>query len=315
MTESKPDLLHAVAEASAGARQQFMALVADIRPELHRYCTRMTGSVFDGEDVVQDTLAKAWFALAELDTPPPLRPWLFRIAHNTATDFLRRYEHRHVDGDEGLAHVADVHAHDAGNRVHRDDARTDAALSVLTSLPPVQRSAFAFKDVLDLSLEETAGAMGTTVGAVKAALVRARANVARARDAAAAGATPARSTNAHELERLARYAELFNARDWNALRTFFDEETRLDLVSYRQLQGVPAAQYFTRYAQSAPVEDARLVVGHANGVPVLALFRPSTSVVPAYFVQLAWDGARIVLVRDYRHVSYVARDATFVAMG
>src|SRR5438128_11489250 len=63
-------------------RERFATLVAEIRPELHRYCARMTGSIADGEDVVQDTLARAYYALAELDEVPPLRAWLFRIAHN-----------------------------------------------------------------------------------------------------------------------------------------------------------------------------------------------------------------------------------------
>ena len=86
-------LLPAIAEA----QQRFMDLVAEVRPALHRYCARMTGSVFDGEDVVQETLAKAYFALGQMEEAPPLRPWLFRIAHNTAMDFLRRYEHKNVD--------------------------------------------------------------------------------------------------------------------------------------------------------------------------------------------------------------------------
>src|SRR5712692_45891 len=94
--------------AMAEAQQRFMDLVAEVRPELHRYCARMTGSVFDGEDVVQDTLAKAYYALAEMESQPPLRPWLFRIAHNTAMDFLRRYEHRKVDAVEDMEVVADM---------------------------------------------------------------------------------------------------------------------------------------------------------------------------------------------------------------
>ena len=52
----------------------FLTTVADLRPSLHRYCARMTGSVADGEDLVQDTLARAYFAIAELDSPPALRP-------------------------------------------------------------------------------------------------------------------------------------------------------------------------------------------------------------------------------------------------
>ena len=56
------------------ARRQFLTLVEDVRPELHRYCTRMTGSVADGEDVVQDTLARAYYQLSEQKELPPLRP-------------------------------------------------------------------------------------------------------------------------------------------------------------------------------------------------------------------------------------------------
>src|SRR5258707_8348538 len=83
--------------AMAAARARFMELVAEVRPELHRYCARMAGNVFDGEDIVQDTRAKAHFALSEMGQPPPLRGRLFRIPHNTAIDFLRPYERKNVD--------------------------------------------------------------------------------------------------------------------------------------------------------------------------------------------------------------------------
>src|SRR5579863_4563114 len=86
------------------ARDQFMELIDEVRPELHRYCARMTGSIFDGEDVVQETLAKAYYALGQMVQPPNLRPWLFRIAHNTAMDVIKRYEHQHV---EPIADVPD----------------------------------------------------------------------------------------------------------------------------------------------------------------------------------------------------------------
>src|SRR5262247_3110792 len=76
------------------SRRQFLALVNDVRPDLHRYCARMTGSVADGEDIVQETLARAYYALAEVETLPALRPWLFQIAHNRALDYLRRYDRR-----------------------------------------------------------------------------------------------------------------------------------------------------------------------------------------------------------------------------
>ena len=72
------------------ARQaQLLALAGELRPELHRYCARLMGSVIEGEDVVQDTFARAFVALDELQKAPTLRAWLFRIAHNRALDLLR----------------------------------------------------------------------------------------------------------------------------------------------------------------------------------------------------------------------------------
>jgi DNA-directed RNA polymerase specialized sigma24 family protein len=63
-------------------RRRFLELVADLRPELHRYCARMTGSIADGENIVRDTLARAHYLLSEMDEMPAFRPRLFRIAHN-----------------------------------------------------------------------------------------------------------------------------------------------------------------------------------------------------------------------------------------
>src|SRR5580658_2909321 len=121
------------------ARDRFLELVADIRPELHRYCSRLVGSAIDGEDVVQEALAKAFYALSLQPELPALKPWLFRIAHNAAIDFLRRYERRFVEPMAELPESALV------------DAATDpdvvrAALSTFVALPVSQRSAVILKD-------------------------------------------------------------------------------------------------------------------------------------------------------------------------
>src|ERR1700704_2185769 len=68
----------------------FLETITQLRPRLHRYCSRMTGSVVDGEDVVQDALFQAYRKLDTFDDDRPLGPWLFRIAHNRCIDFLRR---------------------------------------------------------------------------------------------------------------------------------------------------------------------------------------------------------------------------------
>src|ERR1700740_2967047 len=78
-----------------GARYlAFLETVAYLRPKLHRYCSRMSGSIMDGEDIVQDALFQAYRKLDTFDDSPPLAPWLFRIAHNQSIDFLRRREVR-----------------------------------------------------------------------------------------------------------------------------------------------------------------------------------------------------------------------------
>src|SRR5262245_31769644 len=68
----------------------FLETIAQLRPSLQRYCARMTGSPMDGEDVVQEALFEAYRKLDQFDESRPLKPWLFRIAHNRCIDFLRR---------------------------------------------------------------------------------------------------------------------------------------------------------------------------------------------------------------------------------
>src|SRR5258708_29609133 len=68
----------------------FLETITQLRPPLHRYCARMTGSVMDGEDVVQEALFEAYRKLDKFDESRPLNPWLFRIAHNRCIDFIHR---------------------------------------------------------------------------------------------------------------------------------------------------------------------------------------------------------------------------------
>ena len=138
------------------ARARFLELVAEIRPELHRYCARLTGSVIEGEDIVQDTLAKAYYAISMAHEMPPLRPFLFRIAHNTAMDVLRRYERKHV---ELVAEIPD----DITVDERPDPEVMRAALATFLELPIAQRSAVILKDVLGCSLEEIVESTGASL--------------------------------------------------------------------------------------------------------------------------------------------------------
>jgi RNA polymerase sigma factor (sigma-70 family) len=281
-------------------RQRFLELVRELRPDLHRYAARMTGSIADGEDVVQDTLARAYYVLGEMEELPQLRPWLFRIANRRALDHLRRYDRRMGVPLEEESTVDDD-ALDPEDALAQEES-VQAAVSRFVALPPAQRSCVILKDVLGHSLEEIASLLDLSVPAVKAALHRGR---ARLRE----GPTEARPpTPIAPSPTLARYAALFNARDWDAVRAMLADDVRLDLVSRAQREGPEVSAYFTNYAA---VFDWHLAPAWLEGREVLAVFRGAEDQRPSYFVELQLRGDRIALIRDYRYVPYIAEDASF----
>jgi RNA polymerase sigma factor (sigma-70 family) len=286
------------------ARRRFLELVAAVRPELHRYCARMLGSLADGEDIVQDTLARAYYALAELDEIPALRPWLFQIAHNRAIDQLRRYDRQMREPLDVVDAAADP-GPDAEDALAGQEA-VRAAVSRFLELAPAQRSAVILKDVLGHSLEEISALLGLTVAAVKSALHRGRVRL-RALEAAAPGeASPAPRQPS---EAALRYAHLFNARDWDAVRAMLAEDVKLDLVSVSRRTGRgDVGVYVSRYAS---VDDWRLVPAWLDGREVLAVFHGARDPLPGYFIELTCEGGMVTSIRDFRHVHYIAVDARF----
>ena len=152
----------------ASAAPDIDALLVAMRPRLHRYCARMVGSVIDGEDVLQDALIKAVesFASGAIDNP---RGWLFRIAHNTALDFLRR---RNRQQALRSAEEVDMIADPVDPVLSRQIA--SASLRTFMRLPVAQRSSVILMDVLGCSLSEVCEVMDFSLPAVKAALHRGR---------------------------------------------------------------------------------------------------------------------------------------------
>lgn len=282
-------------EALAGAREQFLALVESIRPELHRYCARLTGSVIEGEDIVQETLAKAFYALSQSTEVPQLRPWLFRIAHNTALDFLKSH------GTKYVQLTADIDAIEAFDETS-DSTIVRAALAQFLALPVAQRSAVILKDVLGHSLAATAETMGTTVPAVKAALIRGRKTLMQAEH----DESPVEETT---LEQLQRYVSLFNARDWDGVRALVSDDCRLDLVSKSQRRGKQVGLYFSNYEK----ENVLLRVVTLDERLAIAAY-PGGSTKPAYFMLLEIEQGRVTLIRDFRYVPYIAHEAEFVVI-
>ena len=284
-------------------RRQFLALVEDVRPDLHRYCARMTGSIADGEDVVQDTLARAYYELSQLKELPALRAWLFRIAHNRALDYLRRSERRMSEPLEAAEDVA-ADAPDPESALAREQA-VRAAVSRFLELAPAQRSCVILKDVLAYSLDEIAALLELSLPAVKAALHRGRARLRELSETPDPTAAPR-----HVSPALARYAALFNARDWDAVRAMLVDDVRLDLVSRLKRAGRQAvAGYFTNYDK---VHDWHLAPGWLDGREVLGVFSHAGAARPGYFIELTLLDDRVAAIRDFRYVPYVAREADFL---
>jgi RNA polymerase sigma-70 factor, ECF subfamily len=272
----------------------FLSTVEELRPSLHRYCARMTGSVADGEDVVQDALFDAYRRLESFDGTRPLKPWLFRIAHNRCVDFLR---HRGVREDaESSADTPDV--------VWQDDppgpALGRAVEHLVLTLPPMERACVLLKDVLDHSLDEIGVELGLSVPAVKAALHRARTALA------AEGAPPPQSPREVSAG-LQRYAALFNAHDWDGVRALLADDVKLDLVSRRKLVGREVSTYFSNYAG---VSGWRVAPAWLDGDEVLAVWLAGDAR-PAYFIALRWQENRVCAIRDHRYVPYIAQEAAF----
>lgn len=278
----------------AGARARFDEACLALRPDLHRFCTRMTGSPCDGEDVLQDALIVAFHRLPELRDPGALRAWLFRIAHHRCLDFLRaRRATSELDEDR------------PGEERPMDDEldhkrRAERALAhVVTSLPPRERAGVVLKDVLDCSLEEVAAITDSTVGAVKAAIHRGRRKLEDAERRPIAAPEP------RDRALVARYLDAFNRRDWPAVQALLSDDARLEVV--RRAEGpFRDACYFTRYA-ALPCRW-RLALARVDGSPAIVQFRDVDGAWrPHAVVRLTIERDRVTKVRDYNHVDDLLR--------
>lgn len=200
---------------------RYLDEVQPFRPKLHAYCLKLTGSIFDAEDLVQETLLKGFGSIGRAERPseliPDARAYLCRIATNAWIDEQRRRIR--------TAKIASMTDHGKDAR-ETTPITTAAGLALFGHTAPQERAAIVLKDVFDFSLEEIANLLSTSVGAVKSALHRGRERLAEESNHAPSRLNPASA------ELIDRFMAAFQGRDVAAITALL-----LESVSY-EVQGV-----------------------------------------------------------------------------
>jgi RNA polymerase sigma-70 factor (ECF subfamily) len=266
----------------------------------------MSGSVIDGEDIVQEAMLKALESVSEPEAIDNLEAWVFRIAHNAALDFLRRRARRQsLQSDESMDMIVDPAT------PIEDRQAVAVSLRAFMHLPVAQRGAVILKDVLGYSLEEIGHVMQATVPAIKAALHRGRQHLRELADAPEEHSVPVLAEP--ERSRLAAYIDRFNAHDFDAVREMLADEVRLDVVNRLRLSGRrEMGKYFTNYAQ---VSDWHLIPGFVDERPGILVRDPADpNGRPTYFILVSWGADGLLGIRDFRYARYAMEGAELIAL-
>lgn len=299
--------LQSFADPLRRLRDQFSLAIAAHRPALWRYCLGLTGNPWDAEDLVQDTLVRALGRIGGVWQEVPAKAYLFRIATNLWIDCHRRCERRPAQvefADEARA-VAEAVPIDI----------EEAMLLLVVRLPVRQRIVLLLHDVFGFTSTETAGMVGSTEGAVKAALHRARAtlrhSVAQEEAAPPEAAPPIDAT-------VQAYIQAFNRRDATALVALLDPQVEHDIVHVADEYGREAVR---RGSLAETIADPLAL--HASplamwGEQAVAVVTPAPEG-PALWALLRFEVAagQIVRMRTYYFcpelLGFAANDAGITA--
>jgi RNA polymerase sigma-70 factor (ECF subfamily) len=278
----------------------FEARLTALRPRLHRYCARMTGSTVDGEDVLQDALVKALSARAEGAKVDNLEPWLFRIAHNTSLDFLRRRARNRV-----VPLTEDFEA-----TAMPDAEIISVSFQTFLQLPELQRCAVILKDVLGHSIEEIASIAECTPAAAKSALQRGRMVLRQLAQEPTGTRLPLMSDAARE--KMTTFVDLFRTGDFDAIRATLADDVKLELMNRLKWEGRDKiAPYFTGYAKET---RWRFAFGAVEGRPAMLVFDSGSVEMPAHFVLVDWRNDQISKIRDFLFAPYALESVDWLQL-
>lgn len=305
-----------LAAARAGDEVQFRELVGPYRRELEAHCYRMMGSLADAEDLVQETLLRAWRGLPRFEGRSSLRSWLYKIATNATLDALARRPRRTLPTEIGepadpalllepapdprwLEPAPDALWHTpAPGPEARFSARESVTLAFMVALhelPATQRAVLVLRDVMGWSAAETAELLDTTVAAANSLLQRARATLKqRSPDLDADAPRPPADSGSAAL--LASYVRAWEGNDVPALVALLQEDALLAMP--------PQPQWFRgREAIGAFLGVLLPQLGRVEMVPI------SASGVPSFAVYVEAPGAGGVRRAAAIHVPRFAGDS------
>src|SRR5262245_24304539 len=281
-----------VLAAQAGDQTAFDTLVAPYRRALLVHCYQMLGSLSDAEDLVQDTLLRAWQKRATLTNPESYRPWLYRIATNLCLDRLRSASRRllppqtHPMGDPNSPLpkptrepiwlepfpdelLADLHS-DPEDRALSREHITLAFLVALQHLTPVQRAVLLLREVLEWPASEVASWLNLSVPAVNSALQRAR----RALQQRNLGSTATTIRSGPQLTALLdRYVALWEQNDIPSFVALLREDAWFTMPPFPAwFQGRAALATLFQTPLFTGAGPRRLLPTRANGSPAFGFY-------------------------------------------
>lgn len=325
-----PDAIDAatIAAFERGDADAFGRIARRYARELHVHCYRMLGSFDDAEDLVQETLMRAWNRRDSYVGRASVRAWLYRIATNRCIDAIRARAARGGAGsDEAVPPYTSVPwlqpypdaLLEAGSEDLLADARAVsretielAFLATIQGVPPKQRAVLILRDVLDFSANETAEILEDTVAAVNSALQRVRATLKRRRGSAARSARTV-APSFDEAVLLEAFMDAQDRGDVNAMVDLLRDDVRMTLF--------PDA--VTWSGRDAVARELRVKRGELDGdvrsVPITANRQPALAVYVRRSTDVAYHAWAIVVLGSregkFREIATFASSDMFARFG
>ena len=295
-----------LAAARRGDSQKFGELTEPYRRELQVHCYRILGSLHEAEDMVQETMLKAWKRLDSYEGRASFRSWLYKIATNSCLDFLDQKKSRrllpfenHSPADP-MAPISpptseilwlepfpdewlgDTSTLSPEARYSDTESISLAFLAALQSLPPRQRAVLILRDVLDFSANETSEVLELTTSSVNSALHRARTTLSQRYPGGEREDSGMSLIDEKTQQLLDHFVQAWESADITGLVALLKADATLAMPpSASWYQGRDAIRTFvaaTIFADGGmfpgeAVRRWRLLPTHANGTPAFAVYQ------------------------------------------